>query len=370
MNTVVIATVKTHASSIVGKVGGINSEILLDSGSSVSLLSQALVQKLPATESRPLPQVLLQTASGDTMSIIDCVSAVIWLPGMEQDIVHTFIVVKDLIAPAIVGVDFFQQHKLTVDFSKGTIQIFSTPTAVLTDDLQRIWQAAVKHKPLVYHVAATQDALDVTTDSAIPDYGAPKQFDLPYCQTAEFSGVISEYQDLFSTTPGHTSLACHHIPTQGPPIRVPPRRVPAHYRNEVERQIQQMLEQGVITESSSPWMAPAVFVPKKSGELRICIDYRQLNKQTVKDAYPLPLPDEVQDKLAGCTVFTTLDLHSGYWQLPVAPHDQLKTVLPWSRHGSISILPYAFWSHRCPRVLPTFNGLSNKRTTFRHDIPR
>ena len=55
-----------------------------------------------------------------------------------------------------------------MDFSKGTIQIFSTPTTVLTDCLQRIWQAAVKHKPLVYHVAATQDALDVTTDSAIP----------------------------------------------------------------------------------------------------------------------------------------------------------------------------------------------------------
>ena len=245
---------------------------------------------------------------------------------MKQDIVHTFIVVKDLIAPAIVGVDFFQQHKLTMDFSKGTIQIFSTPaTVLLTDDLQRNWQAAVKHKPLVNHAAATQDALDVTTDSTIPDYGVPKQFDLPYCQTAELSSVISECKDLFSTTPGHTSLACHHIPTQGPPICVPPRRVPVHYRNEVERQIQQMLEQGVITESSSPWMAPTVFFPKKSGELRICIDYSQLNKQTVKDAYPLPLPDEVQDKLAGCTVFTTLDLHSGYWQLPVVPHDQLKT---------------------------------------------
>jgi len=52
------------------------------------------------------------------MAIIDCVSTVVWLPGMNKDIVHTFIVSKDLIAPAIVGVDFFQQHKLTVDFSK------------------------------------------------------------------------------------------------------------------------------------------------------------------------------------------------------------------------------------------------------------
>ena len=65
-----------------------------------------------------------------------------------------------------------------------------------------------------------------------------------------------------------------------------------------------MLEQGIIEESSSPWMAPAVFV-RKSGDLRLCVDYRELNK-TTKDAYPLPLPDEVQDRLSGSTVFSTL----------------------------------------------------------------
>ena len=137
--------------------------------------------------------------------------------------------------------------------------------------------------------------------------------------------MVAEYKDLFCTTPGHTSVACHHIPTKGSSIRVPPRCIPAHYRSEVERQLNQMLKQDIITESSSPWMTPAVFVPKKSSELHICIDYRQLNKQTVRDAYPLPLPDEVQDRFAGSTVFTTLDLQSGYWQLPLAPEDQAKT---------------------------------------------
>ena len=82
-----------------------------------------------------------------------------------------------------------------------------------------------------------------------------------------------------------------------------------------------MLKQGVIKESSSPWMAPAVFIPKKSGELRICIDYRELNKLSMRDSYSLPLPDEVQNRLARSKVFSTLDLHSGYWQLPVAPAD-------------------------------------------------
>jgi len=61
-------------------------------------------------------------------------------------------------------------------------------------------------------------------------------------------------------------------------------------------------------------MAHAIFVPKKSGELRISIDYRELNKQSIRDSYPLPLPDKMQDRLAGSKVFSMLDLHGGYWQ--------------------------------------------------------
>ena len=86
-----------------------------------------------------------------------------------------------------------------------------------------------------------------------------------------------------------------------------------------------MLQRGVIEESCSPWLAPAVFVRKKSGDIRLCVDYRELNKKTQKDTYPLPLPDEVQDKLANSSIFSTLDLQCGYWQLPVHPDDRYKT---------------------------------------------
>ena len=137
--------------------------------------------------------------------------------------------------------------------------------------------------------------------------------------------LLTKYQCLFKTVPGVTTLTYHHIPTTGNPVRVPPRRIPAHYKEEVECQVQQMLQKGVIKESSTPWMAPAVFVRKKSGEIRLCVDYCELNKKRQKDAYPLPLLDEVQDKLAGSTIFITLDLHSGYWQLPAHPDYCLKT---------------------------------------------
>ena len=86
-----------------------------------------------------------------------------------------------------------------------------------------------------------------------------------------------------------------------------------------------MLEQGFIKESCSPWMVPALFVPKKSGEICLCIDYGELNKCTVKHAYPFPLVDEIKDRLSDCSIFTTLDLHSGYYQLPVHPADVQKT---------------------------------------------
>ena len=94
---------------------------------------------------------------------------------------------------------------------------------------------------------------------------------------------MEKYQELFCSIPGKTNEGYHVIPTTGNPVKIPPRRIPAHYRAEVTQQIQTMLEQGIITHSKSPWMAPTVFVPKKSGEVRICIDYCELNKRTSKD---------------------------------------------------------------------------------------
>ena len=68
-----------------------------------------------------------------------------------------------------------------------------------------------------------------------------------------------------------------------------------------------------------------MFVPKKDGSLRFCIDYRWLNKKTVKNRYPLPLPEELFDRLGSARVFSKIDLQSGYWQMPVKPGDIHKT---------------------------------------------
>ena len=104
-----------------------------------------------------------------------------------------------------------------------------------------------------------------------------------------------------------------------------------------------MCERDLIRISNSPWLAPPVMVGKKDGTARFCIDYWSLNKLTHKDAYPLPLPDQVQDKLSGMEYFFKLDLISGYWQIPIAEFDGEKTAFspgPGLGLYEFNILPF------------------------------
>ena len=129
----------------------------------------------------------------------------------------------------------------------------------------------------------------------------------------EFSDIISQGEDDFGCTP----LLQHTIETKGPPLRQPYRRQNPAVRREEMAQVQQMLTSGVIRPSNSPWASPVVMVKKKDGSLRFCVDFRQLNAATIKDAHPLPHTDDLLDALHGARWFSTLDLKSGYWQVPV-----------------------------------------------------
>ena len=124
---------------------------------------------------------------------------------------------------------------------------------------------------------------------------------------------------------GNTYLLEHGIETHGPPLRQPYRRQNPAVRREEMAQVQQMLSINVIRPSNSPWASPVVMVRKKDGSLRFCVDFRQLNAATVKDAHPLPRIDDLLDALHGAKWFSTLDLKSGYWQVPIAEQEKEKT---------------------------------------------
>ncbi|KAJ9505220.1 hypothetical protein QJQ45_013416 [Haematococcus lacustris] len=147
---------------------------------------------------------------------------------------------------------------------------------------------------------------------------------------AVLDGLLSEYADVFGDMPpglppnrpvGHT-------------IRTPPGAEAPYKRMyklspreeaEVKKQVAELLAKGLIEPSSSPYGAPILFVQKKDGSLRLCIDYRAFNKLTVRDRYPLPRIDDLFDKLAGKRVFSSLDLQSGYHQIRITEEDVPKT---------------------------------------------
>ena len=153
--------------------------------------------------------------------------------------------------------------------------------------------------------------------------------DLRVTECELLHSLVMEFSDVFalnSSELGRTSITTHKIDTgDSPPLRQPPRRVPFALRGKVDSLVEDMLEQGVITPSSSPWASPIVLVAK-DGSTRFCVDYRRLNTVTKLDVHPLPPRiDDSLDLLAGTRYFSSLDLASGYWQVGMGGESQEKT---------------------------------------------
>ncbi|GJS72509.1 putative reverse transcriptase domain-containing protein [Tanacetum coccineum] len=121
------------------------------------------------------------------------------------------------------------------------------------------------------------------------------------------------------------------VPGAAPVARAPYRLAPSEME-ELSTQLQELSDKGFIRPSSSPWGAPVLFVKKKDGSFRMCIDYRELNKLTVKNRYPLPRIDDLFDQLQGSSVYSKIDLRSGYHQLRVRNEDIPKTAFR-TRYG-------------------------------------
>ncbi|CAI5693181.1 unnamed protein product [Oreochromis niloticus] len=167
--------------------------------------------------------------------------------------------------------------------------------------------------------------------------------------------LLLDFKDCFSFSEddmGRTDLIQHDIDTgDAQPIRMRPRRLPLARQAAAARALREMHRAGLIEPSTSPWASPVVMVPKKvKDEWRFCVDFRPLNKVTKKDPYPLPRIDETLDTVAGSSWFSSLDLRSGYWQVPLAPDARPKTAF---------ITSGGLWQFK---VLPF--GLCNAPATF------
>ena len=223
----------------------------------------------------------------------------------------------------------------------GALPAFVTGIPALSSGPE-LWYAMHNHRPepLQLHAGQSIGVLEVVHLAEAPATASPSsqhptklcQPPLPEClsplQQQQLNVLFKEFQDVFSQGDddlGNTPLLEHGIETHGPPLCQPYRQQNPAVRREEMTQVQQMLSSNVIRPSNSPWASPVVMVRKKDGSLRFCADFRQLNAATIKDVHPLPRIDDLLDALHGAKWFSTLDLKSGYWQVPISEQDNEKT---------------------------------------------
>jgi hypothetical protein len=184
--------------------------------------------------------------------------------------------------------------------------------------------------------------------------------DTPPSTNKQINQLLEEFNDLFPNDL-----------TQLPPKRdidheikivenaIPPSQQPFRMSQpelaELKRQLEVLLEKGFIRPSKSPYAAPVLFAKKKDGTLRMCVDYRALNKITIKNKYPIPRVDEMLDQLNGAKIFSRLDLKSGYHQIRIKNDDIEKTAFR-TRYGSFEFIVLPFGLTNAP---PTFMRLMN-----------
>ncbi|GJY43889.1 putative reverse transcriptase domain-containing protein [Tanacetum coccineum] len=260
---------------------------------------------------------------------------------------------------AIIGMDWLAKYQAVIVCAEKIVRIpWGNETLIIHDDGSNQGNATRLNiisctKTQKYMQKGFPIFLAHVTAKEVEDKSEKKRLeyvpivkDFPYVFPEDLSGLLPTRQVEFQI---------NLVPGAAPVARAPYRLAPFEMK-ELSEQLKELSDKGFIRPSSSPWGALVLFVKKQDGSFRMCIDYRELNKLTVKNRYPLPRIDDLFDQLQGSSVYSKIDLRSGYHQLRVREEDIPKTAFR-TRYGHYEFQVMPFGLTNAPAV---FMDLMNR----------
>ncbi|KAG8485758.1 hypothetical protein CXB51_019146 [Gossypium anomalum] len=260
----------------------------------------------------------------------------------------------------ILGMDWLTVHDAIVNCKRKTIDL-----RCVNNEIIRVESTDLNRLPAVISSMLAQKCVRKGCETYLAYVLDDKELE----KKPESVPVVCEYPDVFpKELPGlppvrEVEFGIELVPGTTP-ISITPYRMAPTELKELKAQLQELTDKGFTRPSFSPWGAPVLFVKKKDGTMRLCIDYRQLNKVTIKNKYPLPHIDDLFDQLKGASVFSKIDLRSGYYQLRVRDSDIPKTAFR-TRYDHYEFLVMPFGLTNAPAV---FMDLMNR--IFRQYLDR
>jgi hypothetical protein len=236
------------------------------------------------------------------------------------------------IAPSFVSYQYRNNQLVPVHISNVTTRTITVSLNAILCELQPVSVADI-------------DLPEDTSSDILHNVTLPT--DLSDEQLEKGKRLLQQFRDVFSTSDtdiGHITAVRHHIDlVESTPCMQRHRRIPPAMFDEVRDHLRQLLAAGIIRRSHSPESSNVVLCQKKDGKLRMCIDYRQLNTNTIKDSYALPSSYEILEALGGNHYYTVLDMKSGYHQVEVEESHKQRTAFTVGPLGFLRIQPPTLW---------------------------
>jgi hypothetical protein len=346
------AEYQSNMIEVEGKIINHHVSILIDSGASHCYIDPKIVDRLHLEKSKLEKSSLVQLATGTKRRINEVVrSCPINMNGVGTIVDMNIIPLGSY--DILIGMDWLDKHHVVLDCHNKTFTcldeegkqsiVKGIPRPISIRDISALQLKRCFRKGCQLYAAHVEEP-EKTKGPSLEDFS-----------------VLQEFEDVFQEIPGfppkrEIDFSIDLVPGVSP-VSKTPYIMSTPELKELQMQLEELMKKGYIRPSVSPWGAPILFVKKKDGTLRLCIDFRQLNKATVKNKYPLPRIDDLFDQLRGENIFSKIDLRSGYHQVRIKEEDINKTTFR-TRYGHYEFVVVPFGLTNAPVVfMCLMNGI-------------